>query len=150
VKARRWTIRGLRQSDDRGNGIGVLERAEQSESFRRYGEVVRVREDCVTDDDVERIRAWLLVTPHLPVGSLDAFDEAAVRDMLSMVLGEGSAVKLEDCKTPEDLEKLDRDEYVRLATTPVNQLELLRARLEILEMLQAFGENISAAMKDRT
>lgn len=76
---RRWTISAYRQSDEVRTGRGKVVAGDE---FRKYGETVRVREDVVTEDDVEGIQAWLRVHPRR------TFSEETIRDLLRMVLGE--------------------------------------------------------------
>jgi hypothetical protein len=76
---RRWRIGSYRQSDEVRKGRGYVQ---SGDDFRTYGEHVSVREDRVTDDDVEAVRAWLRVNPR------QAFTAENVRDLLSMVLGQ--------------------------------------------------------------
>lgn len=75
---RRWTIADYRQSDEVRAGKGKVV---AGDGFRQYGETVRVREDAVTEDDVEDIQAWLRVHPRR------TFSDETVRDLLRMVLG---------------------------------------------------------------
>lgn len=77
--ARRWVIADYRQSDEVRAGHGKVVSGDE---FSGYGEAVHVREDIVTDDDVEAVRAWLRVNPR------QAFTAKNVRDLLGMVLGE--------------------------------------------------------------
>jgi hypothetical protein len=53
---------------------------------------------------------------------------------------------LHECREPEDLERLDRQTYVRLATTSVSMLDFERFRLAWTRALEEFAERVNEAL----